>query len=202
MSRGVDRRTWVRGAAAAAAGTTLGGATWAWYQNTRAQAPGAPAFVPEVQPVLPDLERAFDPRATVALGALFPVLLPSREGLPGAAPARVFDYVERALRQGRLRPLRNELLKLARYLDRLSAPKRFADLDIARLTQILLEVQSDSARKGTFVPQRALEVALRLGLEGYLGHPHHGGNRAFVAWEALEIPMPRRRDSGAPRGHE
>lgn len=189
----IDRRTWFRGVAAAATGTTLGAATWAWYQSTQDEPADAPAFELEPSEPVPDLARAFDPRATVALEALYPLLFPARNELPGAAEAGLLDYVERALRQGRLRSLRNELLKLARDLDRRAAPRTFAELDVARATQLLLDVQNDKAPTGRFVPSRALEIALRLGLEGLLGHPHHGGNRGFVAWDALAIRMPRHR---------
>lgn len=185
---GPHRRAFLVGSAGLA---TAGAATWAWFQR-EAVIDSVP-LSPEPPAALIPLRRAFDPRATATLTRLLDLLIPGGDGMPSATAAGVPAYLERAGRVEGLRPLRDELLKLSRHLDRLSRPQSFGDLDAARATQLVLEAQADREPKGRFVAARAMEAALRLGLEGYLGHPHHGGNRDFAAWEALRIPMPRER---------
>ena len=46
-----------------------------------------------------------------------------------------------------------------------------------------------------------MQVTLRLSLEGYLGHPHHGGNPKGEVWSRLSINMPKHRTPGAHGGH-
>lgn len=176
---------------AAGAGLTVGGATWAWFRQEAGLDERPRVAEPPAVPV--PLKRAFDARATDTLARLYALLLPGGGALPSALDAGVLSYVEQAGRVAGLRPLRDEVLKLSRHLDRIAEPLRFAETDDARATQLTLEVQADDAPRGRFIPSRGLEAALRLGLEGYLGHPHHGGNEAFKAWDALNIRMPRER---------
>jgi hypothetical protein len=191
----------VGGAGASLVGTGL--IAWLRSRGYEVDVPDQPVDRGPPTELVPLSGPPFDVRAREALLVLYALLLPGdpARGLPGADDAGVFAYVERAARIPGLRPLRDDLLKLARFLDGQAAPARFAELDVARQTQLLLAAQADQAPTGRFVPARALEAALRLGLEGYLGHPHHGGNRAFAAWEALDIPMPRERDPLAGGHH-
>lgn len=195
---GVSRRSLLAGGAGAA---LLSGGTWVWLRERGYTEDPPPtrfprALEPRSSPALVPLSGPpFDPRSREAIAALYGHLLPGDpgRGIPSADEARVFEYVERAARVPGLRPLRNEILKLARYLDQRSAPERFSTLDAARATQIVLDTQEDTRPRGRFVPAQALEAALRLGLEGYLGHPEHGGNPGFIVWEALAIAMPKER---------
>lgn len=198
------RRAFLWGSAGA---VVVGAGAWAWLR--------AQGYVEDPPPTPLDRHPgpevtalggpAFDPRAEATLIALYGWLLPGHAelGLPSAEQASVFGYVRAAALLPGLRPLRNDILKLARFLDReaqsrLGGPPPgpgFSALDEASATQVLLAAQEDEQRRGRFVPARALEAALRLGLEGYLGHPEHGGNRDFVSWDALGIAMPRRREA-------
>lgn len=190
----VSRRTFLGGAAGAAA---IGAGTWAWLQaqGYAVDPPSEP--LERIPPALPGKLPGppFDPRARTTLAALYGHLFPgdAERGLPNAGAAKVFEYVESASRHPGLRPVRDDILKLARFLDREAAPARFSDLPLERATRLLQAVGENRRPKGRFVPARALETALRLGLEGYLGHPHHGGNPDFITWEALDIRMPRAR---------
>lgn len=186
-----------RGALLGGAGIALSAGTWLWLRERGLTEDRLPIErVPPRRPA-PLAGPPFDPRATTTLRALYDELLPGspEPGLPSASDAGVLGYVAAAAALPGLRPLRDEVLKLARYLDKASPDpsRRFADLDAAERTQILFAASRDDNPVGRFVPARALEVALRLGLEGYLGHPHHGGNRDFVSWDALDIRMPRKR---------
>ena len=79
--------------------------------------------------------------------------------------------------------LRDEILKLTRYIG--STPIETA----------IAEAALNERARPTFSPARALEATLRLSLEGYLGHPHYGGNRDASVWNALSIAMPRQREA-------
>ena len=186
----------------------LSAGTWAWlrHRGLTVDAPEVPLERSVGGRPAPLSGPAFDIRAARTLQVMYDDLLPGSEalGIPSASAAGVFAYLERACKEPGLRPLRDEVLKLARHLDRSSPStpgerRSFAELDVAERTQVLYAIASDQSPTGRFVPARALETALRLGLEGYLGHPHHGGNQDFVAWSALSIPMPRRR---VPAGHD
>lgn len=195
---------WTRRAALGVGGVGLVSAGfWTWLRE-RGYAVDPPPSSMEGEPapvVLPLSGPPFDLRALAVLEPLLETLLPGGLGLPSAVEAGVLTYFERAGRLPGLRPVRDDVLKLTRHLDR-EATRRssagFASLDAAERTQILLAVGDDHEGRGRFVPARALETTLRFALEGYLGHPHHGGNRAFASWDALRIPMPRDR---SPSGH-
>jgi hypothetical protein len=136
---------------------------------------------------------AFDAPALPTLAALADLLIPGDPArkLPSAADAGVVDYLLSAARAPGLLPVRNEILKLCRLLDRLAAPARFAELDPEAQQRAIGEVLEGRHDRGAFEGGRAVEATLRLALEGYLGHPDHGGNRSAVAWDAFAIGMPR-----------
>ena len=187
-----------RGVLGAGAGLALvGSGTWLWLRSLgyEVDPPRTPIQRSPPPPLVELSGPPFDPRAAQTLEILFWDLLPGDPdlGLPSAREAGVWNYVQAAARVSGLRPIRDDLLKLARFLDLGAKPESFSDLDAARRTQLVIETQFDDKRRGRFIPSRALEVALRFALEGYLGHPHHGGNRAFAAWDGLDIDMPRDR---------
>jgi hypothetical protein len=143
----------------------------------------------------------FDPLAIAVLTALVNHLLPGdpARALPAALDAGVLDYLIAAAKAPGMGALRNEVLKLARHLD-LAAKDMFkatfSELnDRDREALVIADAAGDKGARPTFSPARALEATLRLSLEGYLGHPHHGGNRGASVWDALAIPMPRDRST-------
>lgn len=140
----------------------------------------------------------FDPIALGVLGALVDHLIPGHEasGLPSGRSAGVVDYLIAAARSPGLRPVRDEILKLTRLLDLvakkdLSGP--FQELGQEQQATLIDEAAAGKHDRRSFKATRAIEATLRLALEGYLGHPHHGGNRDASVWNALSIDMPRER---------
>ncbi len=107
------------------------------------------------------------------------------------------QFLVTASRQPGLGPVRNDILKLTRYLDRGAQSERgvrFAELtDRALQTQLVKQAADNPSKIGRFVPALAVEATLRLSLEGYLGHPYYGGNQDYSVWQALQISMPRDR---------
>lgn len=192
------RRTFLAGGLAAAA---LGGGTWAWLR-ARGYAIEPPLDVggAEGRPKVAALPGApYPPRALETLPPLVDVLLPGEPdlSLPSGSDAGVVDFLVSASRSPGLTPLRNDVLKLTRWLDRAAqseAGVRFVDLsDPTTRAAVVGRAAQHTSAIGRFVPAVALEATLRLCLEGYLGHPHHGGNRGAAVWDALSIPMPRER---------
>lgn len=146
----------------------------------------------------------FDPIALGILGALVDHLIPGDDdaGLPSGRAAGVVDYLIAAARAPGLRPVRDEILKLTRLLDLVAKKQEggaFAELPVEAQGRVVAEAAAGRHERRTFKPARAMEATLRLGLEGYLGHPHHGGNRDAAVWDALAIDMPRDR---SPVGHQ
>ena len=190
---GGHRRHFLVGGATATA--TVGGGTLLWFQQQGYRIDPSP-YVPKLEsPPIKLPGAAFDLRAERTLRALYAYLIPGDPelGLPSADEAEVMSYVQKAMTITGLRPVRDDLLKLARWLDSQVRPHSFAEIEPAQGTQVLLETQAHHEPIGRFRPAIALEAALRIGLEGYLGHSEHGGNPKFVTWSALKIAMPHER---------
>jgi hypothetical protein len=132
----------------------------------------------------------FDPTALATLGALVDHLIPGdpSRNLPSAREAGVLDYLVAAAKAPGMSALRDEILKLTRHFD-LSMKKTGETFEAA-----IAAAAADTGARAKFSPARALEATLRLSLEGYLGHPHYGGNRDASVWNALAIAMPRERE--------
>lgn len=181
---------------------TLGAGSYAWLRRWGAAIdpkPGKkPAQLRQQRPFAEALKGpAFDPAALATLTALVDRLLPETDGLPGGVELGVVGYLSRAARLPGLGGLRNAILELTRFLDRL-AEKRFGQASFQKLSaseqdSLLQESEKTTQTGGGFDPSRALKVTLRLCLEGYLGHPAHGGNLGGEAWTALRIAMPMNR---------
>lgn len=143
----------------------------------------------------------YDPRALATLPLLLDVLLPGDpdEGVPSAVEAGVVDYLVAMSRAPGMGAIRAEVLKLCRYLDRKAqstAGYRFAQLERPEdRAKVVKQASEDGNPRGRFRPAVAMETTLRIALEGYLGHPDHGGNKNAQVWDALNIPMYKVRDS-------
>lgn len=192
------RRAFLIGGLSAA---TLGAGTWAWLRSQGYQV--SPARSPSGGPGHPPLAALpgapYPPRALATLQALVEILLPGDAdlSLPPGSDAGVVEFLQSASREPGLGAVRNDILKLTRFLDQGAQSLRgvrFSELtDPAAQAQLVAEAAAEQNPRGRFVPARAVEATLRLCLEGYLGHPHHGGNRDFSVWQALNIPMTRDR---------
>ncbi len=140
----------------------------------------------------------FDPRALAVLVPLLERLLPGlpEHQLPSASQVGVLDYLIQAAQAPGLGLLRADILKLTRYLNlrsRKAHQKKFEELEEAAQVTLLEQAQAKQGKIGRFSPSRALHATLRLALEGYLGHPHHGGNLQGRTWKQLNIEMPTER---------
>ena len=138
---------------------------------------------------------AFDPAAAQTLEVLIDDLLPGAPdlGIPSARSLGVSNFVGEAARSAGFLSVRADILKLLRHLDlaaKSAGGARFVDLEPNARAEILSRIASGEPGRGSFNPSTALELTLRLALEGYLGHPHHGGNRDGLAWRAFAITMP------------
>ncbi len=200
----VGRRTFIIVGGA----SVVGAGTYAWLRRLGYDVDPSPD--PRLEPArakagaLPF--EPFDPGALGVLAVLTDHLLPGdpARSLPSASDAGVLDYLVAAAREPGMRAVRDEVLKLTRHLDLIARKKFGATLatlsDPAREAEVIEEAASGSGERPTFSPARALEATLRLSLEGYLGHPDHGGNRNGSAWDALSIAMPRERSPHAHGG--
>jgi hypothetical protein len=194
----VERRTFLALGVGAAA---LGAGTYAWLR-AKGYAVDPPLPPGGGDPRAPTAALPGAPYPAPALATLAPlleVLLPGDPdlGLPSAGEAGVLEFLTAASRAPGLTPVRNDILKLTRFLDQQAqglAGVRFSALtDPDERRRVVAEAAEDATPRGRFVPAQATEVTLRLALEGYLGHPFHGGNRDARVWQALSIDMPRDR---------
>jgi hypothetical protein len=191
----VGRRTFIIVGGA----SVVGAGTYAWLRKLGYEVDPALEIGTHQRPksgVLP--HEPFDPIALAVLGALVDHLIPGdpAKQLPTGRDAGVLDYLIAAARAPGMGALRNEVLKLTRHLDMTAKQKlgtAFVDLGDRERAGIIAEAADNAGARPTFNPARALEATLRLALEGYLGHPHHGGNKGHAVWNALSIPMPRER---------
>ena len=166
--------------------SVIGAGTYAWLRKLGYEVD--PALETRAEPraksgVLP--YEPFDPIALATLTAMLDHLLPGdpEKKLPSAREAGVLDYLIAAAKAPGMSALRDEILKLTRYIG--STPIETA----------IAQAAANERARPTFNPARALEATLRLSLEGYLGHPDHGGNRDAAVWGALSIAMPRERQA-------
>ncbi|MEQ8274898.1 MAG: gluconate 2-dehydrogenase subunit 3 family protein [Deltaproteobacteria bacterium] len=201
----IKRRTFV----VAGVGTVaLGAGTWAWLRERGYDVDPHPAPPQGEQraPVGPLAFTPFDPVALKILGTVVGILIPGDEtlGLPSAVEAGVVEFLVRASALPGMLPVRNDLLKLTRHIDIVAQRHRgvrFDELDDATRRAVIDDVRAGGDKRRTFDPRGALETLLRLSLEGYLGHPRHGGNAGAKTWAALEIDMPRDVEAGHEGHH-
>jgi hypothetical protein len=192
----VGRRTFIIVGGA----SVVGAGTYAWLRKLGYEVDPALEIGTHPRPTSGALpHEPFDPIALAVLATLVDHLIPGdpSKQLPAGRDAGVLDYLIAAARAPGMGALRNEVLKLTRYLD-MVAKEMFGapvvDLhDREREAAVIKEAADNARARPTFNPARALEATLRLALEGYLGHPHHGGNKGHAVWNALSIPMPRER---------
>lgn len=190
----IKRRTFV----VAGVGTVaLGAGTWAWLRRQGYDVdPNPSAHGGERRdPAGPLAFAPFDPVALRVLTGVVAELIPGAPelGLPSAEEAGVADFVVAAAALPGMLAVRNDLLKLTRHIDIVSQRHRgvrFDALDRDARRAVLQDVRAGGERRRTFYPAGALETLLRLSLEGYLGHPRHGGNKDAKTWAALGIDMP------------
>ena len=183
---------------AAGTGTAalLSAGTWAWLrQRGYSVDPGPDPHRAPRAPVRDLPSKPFDMRAAAVLGLLLDQLLPGDPeiGLPSAVEAGVPVFLDRACRHRGLRAVRADVLKLCRDLDlraRRRFEQRYSQLTPEARDRLVSEVRDDRGSGRRYSPQRALQTTLRIALEGYLGHPQHGGNQRGAVWAALTIPMP------------
>ncbi|MEL7370457.1 MAG: gluconate 2-dehydrogenase subunit 3 family protein [Myxococcota bacterium] len=192
----MSRRTFLLGSLGTA--TVLSAGTYAWLRQQGYEVDPGPPLPDRGRPPVADLPSApFDARAREVLAHLLDQLLPGDAAaqLPSATAAGTLEFLDRACRHRGLRAVRADVLKLCRDLD-LRAMRRFEGRRYPALSAderdgLLAEVRVQTEGRGRYRPQRALHTTLRIALEGYLGHPKHGGNRDAKVWDALSIAMPR-----------
>jgi hypothetical protein len=197
MSFDPNRRFFVLGGITAIG---AGAGAYAWFQQVGEQV-DPPRRAPGDQRGKdgPLSHAPFDPRALATLSVLVDDLLPglAAEGLPKASEVGVMDHVIQAVQEPGFSYVRLDILKLTRAVD-LSAKERgaksFAELGQEDRAAIIHQAVDGDASRGGFRSDVAMEVLMTLALEGYLGHPAHGGNRDGVVWKALGVRMPLNRD--------
>lgn len=120
-----------------------------------------------------------NPTRRRTLEAVVERLIPSDDGRPGAREARVIDYVDRALAHRYNASLRQPVREFCDLVEKVAAAdwgRAFTELEPLEQDQVL------AAAQGT---THTFEDVLELSLEGFLGHPRHGGNRDGVGWSFI-----------------
>lgn len=117
-----------------------------------------------------------------ALAAACERILPSAEGMPGAAEAGVIDFAASELQRPELGEIRRRvlggLLALDRRAARVHGGKAFVELAPSEQDALIAETQRSSAQGEQFV-----RILISITLEGFLGDPSYGGNRGGIGWK-------------------
>lgn len=116
-------------------------------------------------------------RTADPLAALVDAVLPAGHGLPGAIEVGVMTYLERTLAEPRFAGVARLLRDGARELERTHGP--LGERSLSERLQALAAA-----------PPVFTAALVDFTLEGYLGHPAHGGNRDGRVWAALAVPIP------------
>ena len=172
-----------------------GGAGYLWYQSELEAL--EPPIDPRIGPPRPEARALdfppFDEVAERVLTQMYDDLIPGDAELPSASDAQVMAYVTSMAKAPGFVEVRNRLVKLSRWLN-LEAERRFqaayVDLPLEGRKQVLDAAAFAPPGRG-FSPRSALRLALRAGLEGYLGHPKHRNAEPFTIWNELGVRMPR-----------
>ncbi len=124
--------------------------------------------------------------------ALDRILPPSGDyGFPGAEETSVIRYVDRQLAEphfaGFARLVRHGLKFLDRVARKEKGAMRFHLLPPAQQDEILRMFQTQSVPGLKYPSARFFEILWTFALEGYFGHPRHGGNAGRLAWNAIHF---------------
>lgn len=119
-------------------------------------------------------------------------ILPEDEppGSPGAERAGVIHFIDRELQKEHFKPFAPLFRNGARYLDvvaKREAGGPFAEVKVTEQDRILGQFQTRSVENLRYPTDRFFELLHGFALEGYLGHPRHGGNKDKLAWQWVEI---------------
>lgn len=125
------------------------------------------------------------PEEAAWLDALCEQIIPADED-PGAREAGVVRYIDRQL-AGPLRRFR------AAYRDGLAALRR------ARPDFLTLTFDEQTAYLKTIEDTAFFQMVVDHTMQGFYGHPKHGGNRDGASWKMLKIE--RHMDHGPWQGH-
>ena len=190
---GVDRRAFLRGAAAAGTIATVG---FFWLEGV-----GNPLRRQRIQPTAPDGPRkSLSEAEWNTLEAAQGRLLPSAEGSPGAAEVNAIGYLDAVLADPEIEELRVELIKdgaaqLAVFAREKGKPS-FAALPGEVMDEGIRGFEQPEEK------QRWLRDLISLTLEAFLGDPVHGGNldETGWTWTAHRPGFPRPTPGWKPEG--
>lgn len=126
--------------------------------------------------------RFFGEAEARTLNAWLDCLIPA-DDVPGAVEAGVIHYIDRQLTR-RFRRQQPAYRAALRRLDQLAmelAGAAFADLDFEKRTELLESFERTEAR--------AFNMVLDHCMQGFYGSPRHGGNKDYVSWRMLGVPV-------------
>lgn len=127
-----------------------------------------------------------DASADAVLNAALNALLPATGPGPSAAVARVADHLAVVAALPEFQGLRDHWQRSAPLLDafvREQAGAEFAALPATRAAALLTECATSAPAALQTLLRSLREVAM----EGYFGHPRHGGNPDGVVWKAYGL---------------
>ena len=104
------------------------------------------------------------------------------DDFPGAAQAGVVEYIDRQL-DGRFKRYRKLYADGLRGLDALGFTKLTAVGQLDLLTRV------EAGRAGDARTREFFALAVGHTMQGYYGTARHGGNRNYVSWRMLRVPV-------------
>ncbi len=112
-------------------------------------------------------------------------------GFPGAEETQVIRYVDRQLSLPHFRGFARLTRHGLKFLDRVARKEkgamRFHLLPPQQQDEVLSMFQTQSVPGLRFPSARFFEILWTFALEGYFGHPRHGGNAGRLAWNAIHF---------------
>jgi gluconate 2-dehydrogenase gamma chain len=117
-------------------------------------------------------------------------IIPTEDGSPGARPAGVVYYIDRALAgfMRELQPLYRRGLRALADLAIAEFDAEFVDLDTERQRELVERLDGVASAEPDDFAGQFYRIVREHTVQGFFGDPAYGGNRDLIGWRLVGFP--------------